>query len=92
MKKSKPTYETTIAKDATSVASEHTADMKPVDIPAYMVYSSGFPVICKDYMEAIAYAKRTSAMPLNAKTPYKVFCAFTGSFGATYVNGELTLI
>lgn len=88
MKTPKPTYKTTTAKDATSTASTFTADMKSVEIPNYIVFSCGFPVICKDLEEAVRYAREQSEKDINAGDSFGVFDTSVGRFVARFIGEE----
>lgn len=88
-KTQKPNYRTTSALDCTSAASQMRYDMKTVEVPEYIVFSKpNFPVVCKDYIKAVEYARFASQFALDKDVEFKVFETSRGEFTRTFVNGK----
>lgn len=91
MRQPKPRYKTTLVKDATTAPKNATiADMRCIELPEYIVFSTGnFPVLCNDITEAITLARTESGRDGNIGTDYRIFNMTIGYFVATYNSGKL---
>jgi hypothetical protein len=85
-KTAKPLYNTITANDSTSTASLQGADMKKIEVPEFYVYvEHGFPIICRNYVEALEMARKQSIMNGGEA---KVLDLFSGKITGRFLNGK----